>query len=151
MTDIFKLGRHASIGFDSIEPVYPDQEVEIVAQPCCLFKGERLAIPASIASCFQIVDIRVGMISMFLDTNPIPAQVFESPREIKDSDRLVHGERFDLIPCTPGRFIIIRARNIDAAPYRFLAAIHGRIPAVDRKSTRLNSSHIPLSRMPSSA
>ena len=29
--------------------------------------------------------------------------------------------------------------------------LNGRILSVDRKSTRLNSSHIPLSRMPSSA
>ena len=32
-----------------------------------------------------------------------------------------------------------------------LALKHARDPRVDRKSTRLNSSHIPLSRMPSSA
>ena len=29
--------------------------------------------------------------------------------------------------------------------------IHNLLPTLDRKSTRLNSSHIPLSRMPSSA
>ena len=31
------------------------------------------------------------------------------------------------------------------------AIVFGVIPLLDRKSTRLNSSHIPLSRMPSSA
>ena len=33
----------------------------------------------------------------------------------------------------------------------FMNQVHGRDVAIDRKSTRLNSSHIPLSRMPSSA
>ena len=32
-----------------------------------------------------------------------------------------------------------------------IVAGYGHITALDRKSTRLNSSHIPLSRMPSSA
>ena len=40
-------------------------------------------------------------------------------------------------------------------PFKEVATLIGRIQqeyaALDRKSTRLNSSHIPLSRMPSSA
>src|ERR1051326_5988230 len=41
----------------------------------------------------------------------------------------------------------------DIPPLAFAAAAAAGLPsiAVDRKSTRLNSSHIPLSRMPSSA
>ena len=35
--------------------------------------------------------------------------------------------------------------------YNYLTVIHGYPLAVDRKSTRLNSSHLKLSRMPSSA
>ena len=42
---------------------------------------------------------------------------------------------------------------LDAAERRLEAELHARYPQadLDRKSTRLNSSHIPLSRMPSSA
>ena len=36
-------------------------------------------------------------------------------------------------------------------PVKFLCAIQVLAGGLDRKSTRLNSSHIPLSRMPSSA
>ena len=45
----------------------------------------------------------------------------------------------------------------DAADTAFAAlrpsldARYATVPSIDRKSTRLNSSHIPLSRMPSSA
>ena len=39
----------------------------------------------------------------------------------------------------------------DGEGLRFFFDLSGQIVSIDRKSTRLNSSHIPLSRMPSSA
>ena len=41
--------------------------------------------------------------------------------------------------------------RIDSALARILGLSRSVIVKLDRKSTRLNSSHIPLSRMPSSA
>src|ERR1051326_3343464 len=49
---------------------------------------------------------------------------------------------FQRIP--PARFANLTAGQANALPGRLLAVL-------DRKSTRLNSSHLPLSRMPSSA
>ena len=45
------------------------------------------------------------------------------------------------------------AQGIGEAVARLVVSLGGRVTLVDvdRKSTRLNSSHIPLSRMPSSA
>ena len=45
--------------------------------------------------------------------------------------------------------VIIRADG--ACKHRHVVQIYDLCAALDRKSTRLNSSHIPLSRMPSSA
>src|ERR1051326_3608469 len=50
--------------------------------------------------------------------------------------------------------IAVDQRRAGDAPRRHLHAVIGDVillPDQDRKSTRLNSSHIPLSRMPSSA
>ena len=55
------------------------------------------------------------------------------------------------------RYLCIVSSNLDeffevrAALYTSLAKPKAALSDVDRKSTRLNSSHIPLSRMPSSA
>ena len=56
-----------------------------------------------------------------------------------------------------GLFYSIRMRSFDARLQAMLAKLEdmnaeaSRHRGLDRKSTRLNSSHIPLSRMPSSA
>ena len=55
----------------------------------------------------------------------------------------------------PGIPITDLTRRAQAAGMRMISFRHeqnaGNAAAIDRKSTRLNSSHIPLSRMPSSA
>ena len=45
----------------------------------------------------------------------------------------------------------IATYQISVKPWRFDDARNAALCLLDRKSTRLNSSHIPLSRMPSSA
>ena len=45
----------------------------------------------------------------------------------------------------------IGVQSFNDAHLQALGRVHNRAQALDRKSTRLNSSHIPLSRMPSSA
>ena len=75
--------------------------------------------------------------------NMFPGEVFTVPvhagyEEIQDGDCLTYGispYEFDLAP---------EARDIASSPY-------ARWQRKDRKSTRLNSSHLKLSRMPSSA
>ena len=51
---------------------------------------------------------------------------------------------------------VVAMEHFDAEQYlvlteRYSANVSQVVPTIDRKSTRLNSSHIPLSRMPSSA
>ena len=65
----------------------------------------------------------------------------------------------DHIPLSHAALTVARIEypDLEFAPYlaqldSFAARVQSRLPHVaDRKSTRLNSSHIPLSRMPSSA
>ena len=47
--------------------------------------------------------------------------------------------------------VIVQGERVSAMTETQLAAWRTRSVGLDRKSTRLNSSHIPLSRMPSSA
>ena len=53
----------------------------------------------------------------------------------------------DIRPINPGHALVIPKKEIDY----FFDVDDDLLGGIDRKSTRLNSSHIPLSRMPSSA
>ena len=48
-------------------------------------------------------------------------------------------------------WMIVNGQRIQVADYRYTSSFPRTRDGLDRKSTRLNSSHIPLSRMPSSA
>lgn len=137
MKENFEKGRHSALGFKSHDVIHAGAIERIVSRPMLLFKGERLAIPASLAGHFEITNIAVGMRCQMVDVNPIPAELFSSPRDLKDyeviglvdvDDKIARGERFDLEPCYPGMDYIIEVVNIDVAPYQFRAAIFGRVP-----------------------
>ena len=64
----------------------------------------------------------------------------QSPPEI--FARMIKTRSFDVAEMSTAHYFIMRVRHREKFPY---------VALPDRKSTRLNSSHIPLSRMPSSA
>ena len=57
----------------------------------------------------------------------------------------------DAAPDTPLLYVLRNDLGLNGAKYGCGVAQCGACTVIDRKSTRLNSSHIPLSRMPSSA
>ncbi len=126
------------LGLDSIEDLPAGASATIVRYPQMPFKGERLAIPQSIAGCFQIEDIRVGQNSQSPTADAIPAEIFGSPRipdkyqfetlEVVDGDGIARGERFDLQVCQSGQILAIGITNISKARCRFRASIIGVVP-----------------------
>ena len=70
------------------------------------------------------------------------------PNELGFLNRAVHMNK----GCYRGQETVAKVFNLGQPP-RKLVLLHldGSMAEIDRKSTRLNSSHIPLSRMPSSA
>ena len=85
---------------------------------------------------------RVGFIGLGNMGGPMAANLLKAGHEV---------EGFDVVPSVLSRFAGGHARNaVDAA--RGAEVVVTMLPAgEDRKSTRLNSSHRSLSRMPSSA
>ena len=79
--------------------------------------------------------------------------------QIIDDFKNKHGDKFDYSRVvyvnidTPVEIICPRHGLFKSTPYRHMKSKHGcyRDWETDRKSTRLNSSHRSLSRMPSSA
>src|SRR5216117_4488201 len=67
----------------------------------------------------------------------------------------IHGAVWVLLDLAPQAFHVdierLRVPEVVGSPYLVDEEVAGQQPALDRKSTRLNSSHPSLSRMPSSA
>ncbi len=126
------------IGFDSINPISAGATLYIVRRPQIAFKGERLVIPSSLATYFQIYEIRIGHCSQLVEPSAIPAEIFGSPRipedwkfetiEVIDGDGIARGERFDMDLAQVSTDMAIGITNIDHAPHRFMASIIGRTP-----------------------
>jgi hypothetical protein len=61
------------------EPQTPEQlpsAAEIVVLPQTSFRAQRLVIPIALAPLFVIEDIRIGAVSQFVSTTPLPAAAF---------------------------------------------------------------------------
>ena len=104
-----------------------------------LIDGEHYVTPAPIRKHQAVVGNLHGLIWSYLQQRPI-GRVFTAPFDVIFSE-------FDVVE--PDLLYISRARSqeIETSPW-----VKGAPDlVVDRKSTRLNSSHIQKSRMPSSA
>jgi hypothetical protein len=109
--------RQFPVGFIH-ENIAPGGEADIEVKPQVYFRGERLAIPPSIARYFDILDIKVGKDSQLAATGTMPGESFSA---------LAVGVRMELDTAKPGIVITIRVRNVDAAPHDFKAIMYGAV------------------------
>ena len=97
-------------------------EFDIEVKPQVLFRGERLAVPPSIARYFDIVDIKVGKDSQLAASGILPAEAFET--------RAV-GVRMELDTAEPGIVITLRVRVSQPMPDNevpyFKAVLYGAV------------------------
>ncbi len=109
--------RQFPIGF-RFENIAPNDEEDIEVKPQVYFRGERLAIPPSIARFFDILDIKVGKDSQLAATGTMPGESFSAHAV---------GVRMELDTAKPGIVITIRVRNVDTAPHDFKAVLYGAV------------------------
>jgi hypothetical protein len=109
--------RQFPVGF-MFENIPPGGEADIEVKPQVYFRGERLAIPPTIARYFDILDIKVGKDSQLAATGTMPGESFSA---------LAVGVRMELDTAKPGIVITIRVRNVDTAPHDFKAVMYGAV------------------------
>ena len=91
---------------------------EIEVKPQVRFQGHRLAVAASQARYFNIVDIKVGKDSQLAATGEMPAEAFSS---------LAVGTQMELDCAPPGIVITLIVHNTDTAAQDFGAVLYGEV------------------------
>jgi hypothetical protein len=91
---------------------------EIEVKPQVRFQGHRLAVKASVARYFNIVDIKVGKDSQLAATGEMPAEAFSS---------LAVGTQMELDCAPPGIVITLIVHNVDTATHDFGAVLYGEV------------------------
>ena len=91
---------------------------EIEVKPQVRFQGHRLAVKASVARYFNIVDIKVGKDSQLAATGEMPAEAFSS---------LAVGTQMELDCAPPGIVITLIVHNTDVGPQDFGAVLYGEV------------------------
>ena len=109
--------RHFPIGFTQAA-IPPGQVAEIEVKPQVRFQGHRLAVAASQARYFNIVDIKVGKDSQLAATGEMPAEAFSS---------LAVGTQMELDCAPPGIVITLIVHNTDVAAQDFGAVLYGEV------------------------
>jgi hypothetical protein len=109
--------RQFPIGF-ILENIQPNQEEDIEVKPQVYFRGERLALPPTIARFFDILDIKVGKDSQLAATGAMPGESFSA---------LSVGVRMELDTAKPGIVITLRVRNVDTVAHDFKAVMYGAV------------------------
>lgn len=109
--------RQFPIGFCR-ECMRPGEEADIEVKPQVYFRGERLAIPASIARYFDILDIKVGKDSQLAATGAMPGESFST---------LAVGVRMELDTARPGIVLTLRVRNVSSEAVDFKAVMYGAV------------------------
>jgi hypothetical protein len=94
------------------------QLAEIEVKPQVRFQGHRLAVAASQARYFNIVDIKVGKDSQLAATGEMPAEAFSS---------LAVGTQMELDCAPPGIVITLIVHNTDTAAQDFGAVLYGEV------------------------
>jgi len=90
---------------------------DVISRPQTIFRGERLVIPAALVGVFfSIEDIKVGNVSQFVASGPVPAVTF--------SEQGV-GVRLALDTAQPAMDVALRVTNLDVAPHDFRASLIG--------------------------
>jgi len=109
--------REFPVGF--VQAAVPaGQLAEIEVKPQVRFQGHRLAVAASQARYFNIVDIKVGKDSQLAATGEMPAEAFSS---------LAVGTQMELDCAPPGIVITLIVHNTDSAAQDFGAVLYGEV------------------------
>lgn len=87
-------------------------------KPQVRFQGHRLAVAASQARYFNIVNIKVGKDSQLAATGEMPAEAFSS---------LAVGTQMELDCAPPGIVITLIVHNTDTAAQDFGAVLYGEV------------------------
>lgn len=91
-------------------------EATVRAFPQRKFRTERLTIAASIANFFDVLDLRVGRDSLFVDVGPVPAEMFS---------QVGVGTALRGYTANLGNTITLQVENIDAGNQPIRAGIRG--------------------------
>src|ERR1051326_2731240 len=98
---------------------------------------------------------RFGIAAAVLRGERIIAQGAAGVRKRGTAERITLDDRFHLGSCTKAMTATLVAMLVEEGKLNWTTTLGqlfaDTVKPMDRKSTRLNSSHIPLSRMPSSA
>jgi hypothetical protein len=109
--------REFPVGFVQAQiPAGSNFEIEV--KPQVRFQGHRLAVAASQARYFNIVDIKVGKDSQLAATGEMPAEAFSS---------LAVGTQMELDCAPPGIVITLIVHNTDTAAQDFGAVLYGEV------------------------
>jgi hypothetical protein len=109
--------REFPVGFiQAAVPAGANAEIEV--KPQVRFQGHRLAVAASQARYFNIVDIKVGKDSQLAATGEMPAEAFSS---------LAVGTQMELDCAPPGIVITLIVHNTDVGPQDFGAVLYGEV------------------------
>lgn len=103
------------LGFVSLD-VAAGAQVRVTTQPQTLFKPMRFVVGATIASFFTLDDVKVGNVSQFPSSNPIPCEAFVPG---------MFGGGLSLRTVNPAINLEVQVTNIDAANHDFRAAFFG--------------------------
>jgi hypothetical protein len=91
-------------------------EATVRAFPQRMFRTERFAIAASVANFFDVLDLRIGRDSMFVDVGPVPAETFS---------QVGVGVTLRGYTANLGNTITLQVENIDAGDQMIRASIIG--------------------------
>lgn len=91
-------------------------EATVRAFPQRKFRTERLTIAASIANFFDVLDLRVGRDSLFVDVGPVPAEMFS---------QVGVGTALRGYTANLGNTITLQVENVDAGDQAIRAGIRG--------------------------
>lgn len=111
-------GRVLWIGFASTAAIAAGATANVSSNPQDVFKARKLFIPASIAPAFIINDIKVGNISQFSSSDPVPAESFVA-------DSVAGDVSFDTAQVS--QQITFNVTNVSGAPVIFRASINGYV------------------------
>ena len=107
--------REYPLGFGPLQ-VANGTTVQLPANPQETFRPSRLIVPSTIAASFLVNDIKIGMDSMLLNSNPVSAVAFIETAV---------GVALGLSTCNIGQTIALIVTNISNQVQNFLAVLIG--------------------------
>ena len=128
---------HRPLGFgrwevkweDAREPIPPGAIAEFVARPQLACVGERVHVEMDCARYFDILDIRVGMRSLFMSADPIPADTYALVLDDDGKPQRHQDNRLASPPMNWDSFLFIRVQNLGEP----IAARHFRASVLVRE------------------